>query len=224
MEKIKVLVADDHPAFREGLCRFIAEEQDMEVIAQPEDGEQAMQMARELLPDVAVMDVAMPRVNGIEAARQIKTMLPSVTILMLSAFDYESYLLASIRAGAAGYMLKSTPVGDLVNAVRMVYRGEALYDLKTISKIMSQLTIEGDNIKKVPSKLHSRELEVMRLAARGMSNKEIAENLGISERTVQTHMSNIFKRIKVSSRIEAVLYAIQEGWLTLDDLPKREET
>ena len=224
MDKIKVLVADDHPAFREGLCRFLAEEQDMEVVGQPEDGEQTVRLASELKPDVAVIDVAMPKINGIEAARQIKSVSPKTTILMVSAFGYESYLLASIRAGAAGYMLKNAPVSDLVNAVRMVHRGEALFDLKAISKILGQLAVEEGTIKRVPSELHHRELETLKLAARGMSNKEIAESLGISERTIQTHMFNIFKKLEVGSRIEAVLHALQEGWFTLDDLPKREET
>jgi len=224
MDKIRVLVADDHPAFREGLCWFLAEEPDMEIVARAEDGEQALHLAMELQPEVVIIDVAMPKVNGIQAAQQIKTALPETSILMLSAFDYESYLLASVRAGAAGYMLKSTPVADLVNAVRMVNRGEALFDYKSISKILDQIVIGDGTINKVSSELHRRELDVLKLAAKGMSNKEIAESLWISERTVQTHMFNIFKKFRVSSRIEAVLHGLHEGWFTLDDIPQREET
>ena len=119
MKKIRVLVADDHPTFREGLCHFLDGQEDIEVVAQPADGEEAVKLAMELIPDVAIIDIAMPRVNGIEAARQIKEALPAIAILMVSAYDYESYLVGSLRAGAAGYMLKNAPVSELISAVRL---------------------------------------------------------------------------------------------------------
>ena len=219
MEKISVLVADDHPAFREGLCRFLGEEEDLEVIAKPADGEQAVRLAKELLPDVAIIDVAMPKLNGIEAAKQIKAACPNTAILMVSAYSYESYLLASLRAKAAGYILKNASLDELINAVRMVHNGEAVFDFKSISKVLGQLTTDEDTERKMLAELHHRELEVLKLAAKGRSNKEIAEELGISERTVQTHMVNIFRKLEVGSRTEAVLHALREGWLNLDDLP-----
>ena len=219
MDKIKVLVADDHPAFREGLCRLIDGEKDMECVATVPNGEEAARLAKELAPDVAIIDVAMPKLNGIEATKQIKAACPTTAILMVSAFGYESYLLASLRAGAAGYLLKSTPLRELTNAVRSVQAGEAVFDLKSASKILRRLSAEKDAKRRSLEELHPRELGVLRLAANGMSNKEIAVELVISERTVQTHMVNIFGKLGVGSRTEAVLHALKEGWLTFDDLP-----
>lgn len=219
MEKIRVLVADDHPVYREGLCRFLGEEGDIEVVARPEGGEEAVRLAEELRPDVVIIDVAMRPLNGIDAARQIKSISPDTAILMLSAFGYESYLLSSLHAGAAGYMLKNARINDIISAVRMLFRGEAVFDLKGISGILGRLQGEGDYRQRQFVELHSREVEVLKLAAKGMTNKEIATNLGISERTVQTHIFNILRRLGVGSRTEAVLHALREGWFTLDDLP-----
>ena len=219
MKKIRVLVADDHPTFREGLCHFLENEKDMEVVARPTDGEETVRLAKELLPDVAIIDVAMPKLNGIEAARQIKAANPTTAILMVSAYAYESYLLASVRVGAAGYLLKTAPVSELISAVRSVISGEAVFDLKGISKILGRLATEPGAESKGLEGLHDREVQILKIAAKGQSNKHIAEKLGISERTVQTHMFHIFKKLEVGSRTEAVLRALREGWLTLDDLP-----
>lgn len=218
MKRIKVLVADDHPAFREGLCRFLEEDKDLEIVARPEDGEETVRLAKELLPDVAMIDVAMPKLNGIEAARQIKEACPETAILMLSAFGYQSYLVASLRAGAAGYMLKNTPIDDLISAIRLVHSGEGVFDLKTISTVLAQVTADNGAERKVLASLHRRELEVLKLVAKGTKNKKIGEELNISQRTVQTHLVNIFRKLKVSSRTEAVLHALREGWIVLDDL------
>ncbi len=219
MNKIKVLVADDHPTFREGLCHFLTEEKDMEVVAKAADGEETVRLAKQLLPDVAIIDVAMPKLNGIEAARQIKAACPTTAIFMVSAYGYESYLLASVRAGAAGYLLKNAPVGELISAVRSVRSGEAVFDLKAIGKILARVATEEGGERKGLGRLHQRELQILKIAAKGLSNKHIAEQLGIGERTVQTHMFNIFRKLEVGSRTEAVLHALREGWLTLDDLP-----
>ena len=219
MKKIKVLVADDHPVFREGLCRFLENEPDIEVVAQAVDGGEAVRMAKELLPDVAIIDVAMPNLGGIEAARQIKVACPTTAILVVSAFDYEAYMLASLQAGAAGYMLKSAPVNDLVSAVRMVCSGEAVFNMGVTSKVMGRLATAPGRRRGI-SELHDRELQVLKLAAKGISNKEVAAKLGISDRTVQSHMVNIFRKLNVSSRTEAVLHALREGWLIINDLPE----
>ena len=219
METIKVLVADDHPAFREGLCHFLENEKGLEVVAKATDGEEAIRLSKELLPDVAIIDVAMPKVNGIEAARQIKAACPATAILMLSAYGYESYLLTSLRLGVAGYVLKDAPVSELISTVRLVHIGEAVFDLKAISKVLDHLGTDGAGARRGLGEIHPRELQVLKSAAKGISNKAIAEELHISERTVQTHMVSIFRKLKVGSRTEAVLHALREGWLNLDDLP-----
>jgi len=217
------MVADDHPVFREGLCRLLQDEGDLEVIAKPEDGEEAVRLANELLPDVAIIDVAMPHLNGIEAAEQIKAACPNIAILMLSAYAYESYLRASIRAGAAGYLLKSAPFNDVVSAVRLVHAGEAVFDFKVANRLLRQLA--GDKTKETSKleELYPRQLQILRLIAKAMSNREIATELSISERTVQTHLVNIFRKLGVASRTEAVLRAIRDGWLSIDELPSKEE-
>jgi DNA-binding NarL/FixJ family response regulator len=219
IKKIKVLVADDHPVFREGLCRLLEDEKDIEVVAQAADGKEAIKLAKELLPDVAIIDVVMPGVGGIEATRQIKAACPATAILMVSAYAYEAYILASLQAGAAGYLLKNALSSQLVNAIRLVHGGEAVFNFKAISKSMRRIIGDKGELKGSLEGLHRRELEVLKLAAKGLSNKEIAAELFISERTVQTHLVNIFRKLKVGSRTEAVLHALKEGWLTLDDLP-----
>jgi len=219
MEKIKVLVADDHPVFREGLCQLLEHEEDLECVAKPADGEEAVRLAKELLPDVAIIDIAMPKLNGIEAVKQIKAAHPATAILIVSAFSYESYILASLRAGAAGYLLKSTSLRELTNAIRSVHAGEAVFDFRATSKILRRLADDKGEERRNLEELYPRELEVLRLAGKGLSNKEIARELVISERTVQTHLVNIFRKLDVGSRTEAVLHALKEGWLTLDDLP-----
>ena len=219
MAKIRVMVADDHPAFREGLCRCLGDEEDLEVVGSSGDGEEAVRMARELLPDVVIIDVAMPKLDGIEATRQIKARCPNTAMLIISAYSYQSYLLASMRAGASGYLLKNAPINELVNAIRMVYAGRAIFDFKTVGKILRRIADDGGEERRGLEELRPRELEVLKQVARGISNREIASSLAISERTVQTHLVNIFRKLGVGSRTEAVLHALKEGWLTLDDLP-----
>jgi DNA-binding NarL/FixJ family response regulator len=223
MEKIKVLVADKHPIFREGLCRLLEDENDLEAVGKAADGAEAVRLAKELLPDVAIIDVAMPGINGIEAATQIRATSPGTAILMMSAYGYESYMLASLRAGAAGYLLKNIPLRDLINAIRLVHAGEGVFDLKAASRILSRVAGDKGEEKRDLEGLRRRELEVLRLVAKGLGNKEIAAQLVISERTVQTHLVNIFRKLGVSSRTAAVFTALKEGWLTLDDLPSKEE-
>jgi len=219
MGKIRVLIADDHPVFREGLCHLVEREEDLQCVATAANGEEAVRLAKEVLPDVAVIDIAMPNLNGIEAARQIKISCPTTAILMVSAFGYESYVLASLRAGAAGYLLKSAAPQELCNAIRSAYAGEAVFDLKAASKILARLAAEKGEDQRGLEELQPRELEVLKLAAKGMTNKQIAERLFVSGRTVQSHLVNIFRKLRVGSRTEAVLRALREGWLTLDDLP-----
>lgn len=215
--KIRVLLADDHPAFREGLCRLLKDEEDIEIVAVASNGNEAISLAEQLRPDVAAVDVTMPGLSGIEAAKHIKKACPTTAILVISAYDYEYYVLASLRAGAVGYILKDAPVRDLVSAIRMVHAGEAVFGLKTGGNILRRLGGEGNDKEKMCAELRARELEVLKLVAQGMSNKEIASALVVSERTVQSHLINIFRKLGVRSRTGAALRAFRMGWLMPDN-------
>jgi NarL family two-component system response regulator LiaR len=217
MEKIRVVVADNHPAFREGLCRLLADEKELEVVGQAGDGEEIITLSKNLKPDVAIVDVAMPKLSGIEATKRIKETSPNTAVLIVSAFNYQTYILASLRAGAAGYLTKDTPIRELVTAVRLAYAGDGIIDRSAANNIIRHL-IADKNAKKGNLDLYPREIEVLKLTAKGMRNKEIAKELNISERTVQAHLSNIFSKLEVDSRTEAVLQALKEGWLDICDL------
>jgi NarL family two-component system response regulator LiaR len=219
MGKIKLLIADDHPPFREGLSKLLEQEPDMEVVAMPADGEEAVNLAKKLNPDVVLLDVAMPKLNGIEAAKKIKAACPDTAVLMISAYGYEPYLVASIQAGATGYLLKSSAINEVISAIRSVHNGQAVFDLKAAGKVIDLLSIYQGKEISGSQHLHSRELQILKLAAKGISNKEIGKELNISDRTVQTHLIRIFRKLDVNSRTEAVLHALKRGWITLDDLP-----
>ena len=221
MAKIRVMVIDDHPAFREGLTRLLREVTDLEVIATLGDGIQALKSAKELKPDVAVMDISMPRMNGIEAAKQIKEVSPDTAILMVSAYKYPSYVLACLRAGAVGYLMKNASLNKIISAIRMIHVGGSVFDLAVTGKILFNLA-SGKAGMDQNQELHPRELLVLDLAARGRGNKEIGNQLDISERTVQTHLVNVFRKLQVNSRTEAIIRALKEGWLVLDDLAIKE--
>jgi two-component system, NarL family, response regulator LiaR len=223
MEKIKLMVVDDHPTFRDGLSRLLQEEEDLDVVSTPGSGEQAVELAQTLKPSVIIMDISMPGINGIEATKQIKTRCPEVSILMVSAYSYQSYILAALRAGAAGYLLKNAPLQELIKAVRLIHSGEGVFDMKITGNLLRNLASDKGDRRKDLEELHPRELEILTIAARGGSNKEIASRLEISERTVQTHLVNIFRKLRVSSRTEAVLKGLRAGWFTLDDLPNYQE-
>ncbi len=218
-EKIKLLVADDHPAVRDGLCRLLEDEAEMEVIGRAGDGNQTIALAKELKPDVVLVDVSMPGINGIEATKQIKQACPDIAVLIVSGYNYQSFVIASLQAGASGFLLKNTSVSELINAIRMVRNGKAIFDLKAASNIFLDLSTGKGQEQIYLNPLHEREREVLCLLAKGISNKEIATKMDISERTVQTHLVNICRKLGASSRTKAVLIALKRGWLTLDDLP-----
>ena len=220
MNKIKVIIADDHALFREGTHSLIGHEKDMEVIGEASDGEEAIKLVTELHPHVVLMDIAMPRVNGIEATRRIKADFPSTAVLILTAYDNDQYIVALLEAGAAGYLLKNVSGGDLVNAIRAVHAGEAVLHPAIAQKVFSRLssTSRESVTQKQLDELSKREMEILRLAARGMSNQDIATQLYLSRRTIQAHLANIFRKMDVGSRTEAVLQALKKGWLGLDDL------
>jgi NarL family two-component system response regulator LiaR len=220
MNKIKVLIADDHSLFREGTRSLIEHEKDMEVIGEASDGEEAIKLVTRLRPHVVLMDIAMPRVNGIEATRRIKADYPATAVLILTAYDNDQYIVALLEAGAAGYLLKNVSGNDLVNAIRAVHAGEAVLHPAIAQKVFSRFGAtgreSGDSTQL--AELSEREMEILRLAARGLSNQDIAVRLFLSRRTVQAHLANIFRKMDVGSRTEAVLQALRNGWLNLDDL------
>jgi len=215
---IRVLIVDDHPPFSEGLRRLLADETDLEPIGIASDGREAVRLASELKPDVVVMDVTMPELNGIEATRCIKADLPNTSVLVLSAYGYYPYALSALDAGAAGYLLKNVPLRELISAIRAVRRGEAVLDSAVAEKVLRSL---AKPIGSSPRSRHlsTREIEVLKLGAQGMNNKEIGKQLFVSERTVQSYFTSLFEKFAVGSRLEAVLKALKEGWLTTDDIP-----
>jgi NarL family two-component system response regulator LiaR len=219
MEKIRVLLAEDHVVVREGTRELIRREQDMEVVGEAGDGEEAIELATKLRPDVVIMDIAMPKVNGIEATKRIKEQYPTTAVLILTAYDNEQYIFALLEAGAAGYLLKNVRRSELIDAVRAVYGGESVLHPVVTRKVLQRFRgAKGTGAEEVSREILSeRELEVLRLASRGISNKDIARELVLSVRTVQAHLGNIFNKLAVGSRTEAVLYALRRGWVSLEE-------
>jgi len=217
---IKVLVAEDHLITRQGICRLLEDEDNMAVIGEAGDGEEAVQMVTELQPDVVIMDIAMPKLNGIEATRQIKLIRPATAVLILSAYDDDEYVFGLVEAGAAGYLLKTASGEELSRAVRAVHDGEPVLDPIIARKVLNRLRFPN----KIPrtarpsERLSDREIDVIKLAARGMSNKDIAGELHLSRRTVEGNLRTIFNKLGVGSRTEAVIQAMARGLLTLEEL------
>jgi NarL family two-component system response regulator LiaR len=219
MEKIRILLADDHVLVRQGTRELLEREEDMEVVAEAGDGEEAVHLAKSQRPDVAIMDISMPKLNGIEATKQIKAIQPATAVLVLTAYDDDQYIFALLEAGAAGYLLKNVRAEELVDAVRAVHVGESVLHPAIARKVINRFARpkEARDTGTTVEQLTERELEVLKLAAKGMTNREIAQELVISVRTVQVHLTNVFGKIGVGSRTEAVLYGLREGWLTLED-------
>ncbi len=214
---IRVLLVDDHAFVREGTRRLLEAEDDVEVVAEAASGEEAIAAAQKLHPDIAIMDIAMPGIGGIEATRAIKASCPETAVLVLSAYDDEPYLIALLEVGAAGFLLKNVHGQELINAIRAVSRGESILQPTLAEKIMRRLSARVDTVERSTGLLSEREFEVLRLAARGLPNKEIARRLGVSIRTVHSHLANIFTKLQVGSRTEAVLLALRSGMISLQD-------
>ena len=218
MGNIKIILADDHTLFREGLRRLLENEKDIDCVAVANDGDEAVRMVERFRPDVVLMDVSMPGVDGIEATRQIRDICPDTAVLVVSAHNDENYIFACIQAGIKGYLLKTVRRGDLVNAIRLVRNGESVFDSQVTQTIKCKLGSTQEANQANFGELNTREIQVLRLAAKGMSNKEIAGQLKISTQTVGSHFINIFKKLGVESRMKATSHALKQGWLTIDDL------
>ena len=217
MDQIRILVADDHALFRRGLHMVLDQEPDIDLVGEAADGTEAVAMAVELIPDIVLMDVKMPRQTGIEACRAIKEAAPSVKIVMLTNSDEDADLYEAVKAGAAGYLLKEISIDELGAAIRSVHGGQSLITPSMATKLMAEFAAMArrGTEARLP-KLTPRELDVMRAIARGMSNREIARVLFISENTVRSHVQNILDKLQLNSRMEAAIYAMREKLVDLD--------
>ena len=219
MDLIRVILADDHAVVREGTRQLLEREDDITVVGEASNGNTAIELVQSLQPDVVVMDVRMPDMGGVEATKTIKKLFPKVEVLVMSAYDDDEFVFALLEAGASGYLLKTAPVKELIKAIHEVAEGQSALDPIVARKVLRQFTTPVVPRKKVEityDLLTDREHQVLSLLAEGKTNKEIAEVLVISDRTVQTHLSNVFNKMKVASRTEAVLTAIRRGWIIVD--------
>jgi DNA-binding NarL/FixJ family response regulator len=217
--RTRVLIADDHALVREGTREILAREPDLAVVGEARDGEEAVALAAELLPDVVIVDIGMPHLNGIEATRRIKAGHPEIGVLVLTMHDDDGYLFAILEAGAAGYLLKDCHGAEVVAAVRSIRAGEAVLHPAVTAKVLARLRRGESARRPEESALSARERQVLRLAAAGMGNQQIAAELVLSPRTVQAHLSNVFAKLQVASRTEAIVHGLRRGWFCLEDLP-----
>jgi NarL family two-component system response regulator LiaR len=214
-EAIRVLIADDHAVVREGLRALIDTEPGMELAGEAADGAEAVQKMRSLRPDVILLDLVMPRMDGIEAIGQIKEEDPDARILVLTSFAEDEKVFSAVKAGALGYLLKDSSPQELLRAIREVYRGEPSMQPSIAHKVMRELQ-RSSNLPPTGEPLTERELEVLQFIAQGLTNQEIADRLFVSERTVRAHVSNILGKLHLANRTQAALYALREGLAKLD--------
>lgn len=210
--KIRVLLADDHHIVRAGIRQLLEGAGDLQVIAEAGDGEEAQALIQKHKPDVAVLDIQMPKASGIEVTRWVRAHLPEVGILILTAYDDDPYVMAVLQAGANGYVLKTAEADELIQSVRDVNEGKSALDPAVTRKLMSNLFKHPETSASEP--LTERELDVLRLAAKGYTNKSIGVQLSISDRTVQGHLAHIFAKMQATSRTEAVMRAVSLGWIS----------
>lgn len=213
MEKIKVLVADDHLLVREGICKLLELDEKIQVIGEAVDGEDAVNQARKLKPDLILMDLNMPKLTGIQASEQIKTLFPQIKIIILTIHDDEEYIYEVLKAGAEGYLQKDVSAEELRSALQMVFNGETLFPASVINRVMGRDRAKPEET--IENILTDREIEVLEMMAKGNNNRVIGEKLFISEKTVKNHVSSILKKLEVNDRTQAVIYAIKKGWVDL---------
>lgn len=219
VKRIRVVVADDHLVLREGIRNLLEEQPDIDLVGEAANGLEAVAVVRATEPDVVLMDVVMPRVGGIEATKQIKKFNPGTAVLILSGYEDDRYVLGLLDAGAAGYLLKSASGHEVINAIRAVHAGESVLHPSVTRRLLARASRSASRV--APTEeiepLTQRELEVLQLAAKGHGNKQIAGELGLSVPTIKSHLVNIFNKLGVASRTEAVLYGLKRGWFDLQD-------
>lgn len=213
-DRIRVYIADDHPIVRRGIRDLLQTEADIIVVGEAENGRQVVRDVDELQPDIILMDLIMPEMDGIEATRQVREKNPDVRILVLTSFATDDKVFPAIKAGALGYLIKDTGPDDLLRAIRQVYQGQTTLHPAIAQKLLKEIASPGEQ---PPSEdyLTEREVVVLKLVARGMSNQEIADELVVSVATVYTHVSNILSKLHLASRTQAALYALREGYASL---------
>ena len=218
--KTKILIADDHAMLREGMRNLLEQEKDFDLVGEAVDGEEAVRLANELKPDIVLMDIVMPKLNGLEATKQIKQTFPATSILILTAYSDIRYIIGLLEVGACGYLLKNAPGKDVVKAIRAVRSGESVLDPEVTRKLIQRLAnlSKSEEQSGASGQLTTRELEILNWAARGLSNKELSEKLFISLRTVKAHMTNIFNKLGCSSRTDAIIKGLKQGYIDLNDI------
>jgi len=218
-EPIRVLIVDDHALFRRGLVMVLEQEKDIDLVGEAGDGAEAVNIAQDTMPDVVLMDVRMPRRGGIEATSQIKAIAPHTKILMLTISDEEADLYDAIKAGASGYLLKEISIEEVANAIRQVHAGQSMISPSMASKLLTEFATMVKKTDEKPAaaqpRLTEREMEVLRLVAKGRNNRDIAKELFISENTVKNHIRNILEKLHLHSRMQAVVYAVREKLLEI---------
>jgi DNA-binding NarL/FixJ family response regulator len=214
VEEIRILIVDDHPVVREGIGSMLKKEADFKMVGEASNGLEAIEKARELSPDVVLMDLRMPEMDGVEAISRIKAEKPEVKFIILTTYSDDEYIFKGIAAGARAYLLKDAPRDELFKAIRMVSRGESLIQPVVASRVLDKL---AELSRKTPAAetLSDREIEVLRLMAGGQSNKDIADHLSITQSTVKTHITSIFQKLNVTTRTEAVTNALKKGIIQL---------
>ena len=212
---IRVVLADDHAVVRKGMREFLEEDASIRVVGEANDGEEAVALIAREQPDIALLDIQMPRLSGLDAARRVRKESPQVRVLMLTAYEDEPYIMAALQAGVNGYLLKTASSDELVHAVHAVAEGETALS-PAVAKKLVQRAYGGAPTEDAIEPLTERELEVLRHAAKGMGNRQIAVELGISDRTVQGHLANTYEKLHVSTRTEAVLAAVRAKWIRLE--------
>ncbi|MEK6683780.1 MAG: response regulator transcription factor [Nitrospirota bacterium] len=219
MNKTRVLIADDHQVVREGLSAILTTKEDIEVVGLAKDGVEAVEMTRTLLPDVVLMDISMPRMNGVEATREIKRENPHIGVVVLTMYAEEEYIFDLVKAGATGYLLKDADSSQIVKAIRAIAEGESLIHPSVASKILNEFSLLAAGKGRKPGRLEhdltDREITVLELVAEGKTNKEIANVLELSEKTVKNHVRNIFHKLHVYDRTQAAVHAIRKGLIEL---------